>query len=150
MHFLYNKQQPVWQNMAYFQAVSDARSLREQGQDRDLYTNRKLYRTQTRDCDTAEQFVYKCSYLLDYGHVRKVQDWERDVLQFLSKRQFEPHADTEASEIYWAIKQLGHKWGSDSYSMAVHGVHTAWLDLATKFNLDISFVKDQQFHKLFE
>jgi len=150
MHFLYTKTEPVWHNEAYFSAVLNARDLRDQGQDRDLYTDRKLYRTQTRDCDTAEQFAYKCQDLIDYNQNRKVVDWEHDVLAWLEKRKFTPQKDTEASEIYWAIKHLGHAWGSDSYSMAVHGVHTAWLDLATKYKLDIGFVKAQSFDRLFE
>ena len=150
MRFSYTNTQPVWSNKAYFDAVGKARELRDTGQHRDLYSDRILYRLLTRDTDVGEQFAYKCSDLIDYGQDRKVADWERTTLKFLDKQGYQPQPHTQASDIYWSIKHLGHAWGSDGYSMAVHGVHTAWLDLATKYKLDIGFIKAQQFTELFE
>ena len=151
MRFTYNHTQPVWHNDVYFSAVHEARLKINDGQTRDLYEDRLMYRVLTRDTDTAEQFAYKCADLIDYGQVTKVADWESAVESWLLRKEgLDIDVDKPANDIYWAVKTLGHKWGSDGYSRAVHGVHTSWLDLATKYKLDIQWKRNLTFNNLFD
>ena len=148
--FIYTKQQPVWDNEVYFKAIDYARSLRDSGQDWDLYKDRRLYRIDTRDCDTAEQFAFKCSDLIEYGKRDKVLDWEQCVTDIFDSKADGLEPGIEGSLIYACkIEMFGHKWGQDEYSRTVHGVHTAWLDLATIYKLDYSWRKNTQFNTFF-
>ena len=150
MKFTYTNTRPVWLNEAYFSAVHEARLKITNGQDWDLYKDRLMYRALTRDKDTGEDFAYKCKDLIDYGHLTKVHDWEASVERWLTKETgFGVEQGKQAMDIYWAVKTLGHKWGSDGYSRAVHGVHTSWLDLATKFKLDVQWKRNLTFKDFF-
>lgn len=151
MKFKYTNTQPVWFNETYFSAVHEARLKITNGQNWDLYKDKLMYRSLTRDKDTGEQFAYKCRDLIEYGQTPKVADWERSVEDWLTRTTgFSAEEGKEAMDIYWAVQTLGHKWGQDSYSRAVHGVHSAWLDLATKFRLDIQWKRNLTFDGFFE
>ena len=146
----YTEQEAVWHNDAYFRAVEQARNLRDNGQDWDLYKDRRLYRIETRDCDTAKQFAFKCNDLIEYGKAEKVLDWEQCVTNIFTADGKALDRGIEGYLIYAGkMKLFGHKWGQDEYSRTVHGVHTAWLDLATKYKLDVSWRKNTQFNTLF-
>jgi hypothetical protein len=149
MKYSYNKIESVWTNSNYAVGIKQARELRAGGQNRDLY-KAKIYRELTRDVDTGEQFAYKCWDLIEYGKPEKVIDWERAVTDLFDTEAQGLEQGIEASDIYnCKLEMFGHKWGNDSFSKATHGVHTAWLDLATFYKLDLQELKSQRLNQFF-
>jgi len=132
----YQDNSPVWTNHHYFEAVEVSRELYKQDPNNDLYSI-ELFRKHTRDQDTGEQFAYKCNELIEYGQPSKVLAWKLAVLLKLQINKNDAE-DLCAYKLYDAVLDWhNHKWSSDSYSRSVWGVHTAYLDLARNYKLDI-------------